>query len=798
MNAPKKWTTVADATTPQTEGFDALALAIDYAERGWPAMPVAIGQVADPVTGEVTCTKRPLTKHGHLDATTAPDALSELFAAARPKPGEHIGVGVRPGSAGFVVLDYDTKHNGIGGQTFAAHVDEHGTEWTTARYRSASGALNVVVRKLDTARFVGNARAWPSCDVRADAGWIVAPGTTTPYGSWTWETEHLDGEHPLDAAALIPVGLWSPLASSTANTQAKGTAASVAEIERFLSTSPGQWDLRTHDSFRKTLDALRTAAPGGRHRAMQTCAASLIGAGMADHPTGVDELLDVWGKVTASEPHRKDEPWDSIAWAIGQEIAKGRTTADSRSDATTPTVPKANQPSTQLAYVEMGSITMAPVDWLWHKRIPLAAISLMPGREGCGKGLLATRLAAEVTHGRLAGSLYGTPAGVLFLTTEDSYGQVIRPRLEAAGADLDLCGTVQFPEGEMGYVELPDHVDDLAEIVAARGVRFIVLDPLSAYVSPKLDLHRDQDARLALRPLRRLAEATGASVLGISHYNKSGSTDPLTSVLGGRGIVASARAVIAVGRDPRAEAGTDDALIDRVAVASKHNLGPATPAVRYKIEAVTLEGPDGLEIKTARAVLGEEDASLTARDLMDGAEKRTTKQDGVADAILSALADGYVHEQAELQAEICEAIGCDVRTYRRAAKRLADEGQVTRRKRGFNPSVWVIQLAPEGDKQGSLPKGTSPSGPKHITPGQSEEDTEGAIPHNLSSSDTSAAHLPKGTNPVDVAPSCPLRDKPTRCEGHERLGHCKVCASTGRRTDPPPEPHCVDDTEVMA
>lgn len=739
------------------EGFDALSLAIDYAERGWPALPVAIGQVVDTVTGEATCTKRPLTKHGHLDATTAPDVLSELFAAARPKPGEHIGVGVRPGSAGFVVLDYDTKHNGIGGQTFAAHVDEHGTEWTTARYRSASGALNVVVRKLDTARFVGNARAWPSCDVRADAGWIVAPGTTTPYGSWTWETEHIDGKHPLDAAALIPDGLWSPLASSTANTQAKGTAASVAEIERFLSTSPGQWDLRAHDSYRKTLDALRTAPAGGRHRAMQTCAASLIGAGMADHPTGVDELLDVWGKVTASEPPRKDEPWDSIAWAIGQEIAKGRTTADSRSDATTPTVPKANQPSTQLADDDDGD---GFVDWVEvfagddHADAVVDGL-LYPGRwtslaakAKAGKSALALRVGVDLANGRdpFTGNNCATQT-VVYIDAEMGRRDVVG-RFNASDIGPADLGHFHYSDARHNLTT-PTGAEWLLAKVGEVGASVVVVDGLNGFV-PGTEKD-DAGWRLFYDETASQLKRAGVALLTLDNLGKDATLGP---------------------RGSSVKLDKPDAVFGMV----RTDGGVKLTATHRR---------SGLFEDFAFKVGNAEDDRLPTYRTADSVWVAGTKE----------------------CADVLDAIGLPVDVTSRAAQdALRFSGQGYKRQVILSAIRWRKQASGPTPASGTTPGTTlSPKVGNHlgnhsddIASDQGEPPREPPGTTSPKSTGTRGGVYVVPPSSVTTEPTARVLPKPTRCEGHDRLGHCKVCASTGRRTDPPPEPHCVDDTEVMA
>src|ERR1051326_241339 len=74
--------------------------------------------------------------------------------------------------------------------------------------------------------------------------------------------------------------------------------------------------------------------------------------------------------------------------------------------------------------------------------IPYACIALLEGDPGEGKSLILADLAARVTRGGrmpdgTAGHFTGRGSNVLILSSEDSAEEVLRPRLQAAGADLD-------------------------------------------------------------------------------------------------------------------------------------------------------------------------------------------------------------------------------------------------------------------------------------------------------------------------------------------------------------------------
>ena len=79
------------------------------------------------------------------------------------------------------------------------------------------------------------------------------------------------------------------------------------------------------------------------------------------------------------------------------------------------------------------------IGWLWPDRIPLGKLTVMSSDPGCGKSTVTMDMAARVSTGRAWPLVFGgvAPIGsVLFLSAEDGLADTIRPRLDAAGADV--------------------------------------------------------------------------------------------------------------------------------------------------------------------------------------------------------------------------------------------------------------------------------------------------------------------------------------------------------------------------
>jgi predicted ATP-dependent serine protease len=269
-----------------------------------------------------------------------------------------------------------------------------------------------------------------------------------------------------------------------------------------------------------------------------------------------------------------------------------------------------------------------PTRWLWSDRLALGTLALLGGREGIGKSLAAYTLAADVTWGRLPGKFHGTPKSVVVSATEDSWSQTIVPRLMAAGADLGRVFRVDVAtvDGAHAELSLPADIDALAEQVPAHDVVLILLDPLMSRVSTSLDTHKDADVRIALEPVTRLAEATGATVLGVIHVNKSGSTDPLTMLMGSRAFAAVARAVLFVLADP-----DDDGT--RLLGQPKNNLGRTDlPSLKFRIISAIVAVVDGQPVSTGKVVWEGESARTIADVLADSAESGESRMT-VAEAV---------------------------------------------------------------------------------------------------------------------------------------------------------------------
>src|SRR5437660_9922117 len=78
------------------------------------------------------------------------------------------------------------------------------------------------------------------------------------------------------------------------------------------------------------------------------------------------------------------------------------------------------------------------LDWLWPRYLARGKLAILDGDPGMGKSLLALDLIARLTRGGPMpdGSPLARPGTAILLSAEDDPADTIRPRAEAAGADL--------------------------------------------------------------------------------------------------------------------------------------------------------------------------------------------------------------------------------------------------------------------------------------------------------------------------------------------------------------------------
>jgi hypothetical protein len=258
--------------------------------------------------------------------------------------------------------------------------------------------------------------------------------------------------------------------------------------------------------------------------------------------------------------------------------------------------PAASEPAGALITRRLADIEPIPVKWLWRKRIPRGKLTIFAGLPGLGKSQTTASIAATVTNGG-QWAVDRTPcecASVIFLTAEDDAEDTLRPRLEAAGADLTR---VHLIEGVVaGYTgngvrrkrifSLETDVDALnKKLTEIADVAVVIVDPVSAYLGDT-DSHVNAEVRGLLMPLCELAAQHQVAIIGVDHLNKNVGAEAILRLPGSIAFVAAARASYLVTPDP-----ADNTR--QLFLPLKCNLAPKMPGLAYRIESATVSSRQG-------------------------------------------------------------------------------------------------------------------------------------------------------------------------------------------------------------
>jgi len=189
--------------------------------------------------------------------------------------------------------------------------------------------------------------------------------------------------------------------------------------------------------------------------------------------------------------------------------------------------------------------------FLWRDRMPMGTITLFAGSGGVGKSTFALWLLAELQHGRLPGDLEGTKATVLYVSVEDDWATVMKPRLKAAGAAMDRIYQLAVRSGTdestgERYPLLPEDLFAIREAIEETQADLVIFDPITSTVTG--DDHKRGDVRAVLDPLAQLAQETNTAIVGIMHFKK-GAGDVSDKVSGSHAYRDTARALMLFAKD---------------------------------------------------------------------------------------------------------------------------------------------------------------------------------------------------------------------------------------------------------
>ena len=459
--------------------------------------------------------------------------------------------------------------------------------------------------------------------------------------------------------------------------------------------------LATRES-RVTSDAAKSPSEGD----LAFCVRLVQSLGDRATPEAIDKLFRASGRMRPKWDERRGE------LTYGQ-----RTIARALEVAGDPRIVRT------LEVIWAHELDAKPLDWLWHPWLARGILAVLDGDPGLGKSSITLDLIGRATTGRpMPGCETGAmptalrghdnsnmptqsgghatqlpPLTAMIVVCEDSLERVVKPRLEAAQADLSkvalLGGVIESgPDGELTCpLQLPRDLDLIAEECRKMKPALLVIDPLFAVIGldsrgRMVKANDDQSIRKLTGALAALAEETGTVVLAVRHLNKSAGGSALMRGSGSIAIAGQARAVLLAAKDPA------NPQTSRILAMTKSNLGPLPRSRAFTLAAApTSCGP------TARVQWGEE-CDLTADDLVKPPDPKSERivevRDRAQEFLKAALADGPLSWESLTDGG--QAAGFTAGTLRKARSEL----RLMKEYRGKNKCLWRL---PEPGELGELP-----------------------------------------------------------------------------------------------
>jgi putative DNA primase/helicase len=355
------------------------------------------------------------------------------------------------------------------------------------------------------------------------------------------------------------------------------------------------------------------------------------------------------------------------AEAVARAIANAITPAGAEYDKTI-----THESAGHIAYRRASEIEAKPIHWLWPNRIARGKVSMLAGNPGLGKSQVTVSMAAVVSTGSMwpVERIRCDRGNVIFLSAEDDAEDTIRPRLEAAGADLSrvyiIGAVVECYQADGGEVvrsfNLKTDLTRLGSLLLEIGdVALVVIDPVTAYLGDT-NSHNNAEIRALLSPLSDMAAKHGAAVVCVSHLNKSVGAEALMRVTGSTAFVAAARAAFIVVKDP-------ESVTRRLLLPLKNNLGNDKTGFAFSLQSVQVKSAAG-SIETSCVVWESCAVAVTADEAMvpQCDTEELSELEDARNFLQVMLVDGPVPSR-RIRAEAQEA-GHSWATIRRAQKVL--------------------------------------------------------------------------------------------------------------------------------
>lgn len=319
-------------------------------------------------------------------------------------------------------------------------------------------------------------------------------------------------------------------------------------------------------------------------------------------------------------------------------------------------------------------------EWLIPGYIPKGCITLLCSDGGVGKTSIWCDTAAKLSAGRMTvfDKALGTPwhavqpYDVMYFSKEDATEQVLKWRLEAAGANQRKIRLFSLGDERINKIWYGSAF--LRKLVEKYTPSLVVFDALQAFLPDGVDMAKRKDMRDALAPLNQLGAEFGTAFLLIMHTNKSSNS--------GRQRMADSSDIWDLGRSALMAGHTKENGVMYLSH-EKCNYGKLQKTILFSVNDNSTIEYKGTSRKRDRDYMSEGQMVFAS-----------PKKDEAKEFILDQLQDGGKHEIRAIE-EAAKAAGIAKSTLEDARAELVRDKKVKREKAGFATTTkWYLLLYP--------------------------------------------------------------------------------------------------------
>lgn len=322
-----------------------------------------------------------------------------------------------------------------------------------------------------------------------------------------------------------------------------------------------------------------------------------------------------------------------------------------------------------LDYIVAENVKPEKIDWLWEGRWAVGKLNVLAGHPDEGKSQIMCYMASVISKGGTWTD--GAPCErgtILILHGEDGIADTMRPRLEAASADLSKCVFVKQDirigkDGKTKQFNIAEDREKLTSLLEKfDDVRLLVIDPVNAYLGSKIDSYKATEVRSVLAPLASWSEKHRIATVYVAHLNKSGTGRALGRMSDSAAFGAAARMGWMATPDPRDDAEPGARILTNM----KKNISRDVGGLAYHIESVIL--PGGIN---APRIVWDGSVDISADFAVEATRNGDTKP-SVVDAAKEFLEDN-LFDKPMLQSKLktlAEKAGLSWISVKRAKKKL--------------------------------------------------------------------------------------------------------------------------------